>query len=92
MVLPVKTNLRFMLKYVGRPLALMFAFDVAVSLVYVYGGWTRIAMPNVPLTIFGGVIGVIVGFRNNSSYQRWWDGRTLWGQLVNQSRPWPARC
>lgn len=86
MVLPVKTNLRFMLKYVGRPLALMFAFDVAVALVYVYGGWTRIAMPNVPLTIFGGVIGVIVGFRNNSSYQRWWDGRTLWGQIVNHSR------
>jgi len=75
-----------MLKYVGRPLALMFAFDVAVALIYVYGGWTRIAMPNVPLTIFGGVIGVIVGFRNNSSYQRWWEGRTLWGQLVNYSR------
>jgi putative membrane protein len=86
MVLPVKTNLRFMLRYVGRPLALMFAFDVLVAVVYVYGGWTRIAMPNVPLTIFGGVIGVILGFRNASSYQRWWDARTLWGQLVNHSR------
>jgi ion channel-forming bestrophin family protein len=86
MVLPVKTNLRSMLHYVGRPLALMFAFDVAVAVVYVYGGWTRIAMPNVPLTIFGGVIGVILGFRNTSSYQRWWEARKLWGQIVNQSR------
>jgi putative membrane protein len=86
MVLPVKTNLRFMLRYVGRPLALMFAFDVLVAVVYVYGGWTRIAMPNVPLTIFGGVIGVILGFRNASSYQRWWEARTLWGQIVNHSR------
>lgn len=86
MVLPVKTNLRFMLKYVGRPLALMFAFDVVVAVVYVYGHWTGIAMPSVPLTIFGGVIGVILGFRNASSYQRWWDARTLWGLIVNHSR------
>lgn len=86
MVLPVKTNLRFLLRYVGRPLALMFAFDVAVAVVYVYGHWTGIAMPSVPLTIFGGVIGIILGFRNASSYQRWWEARTLWGQIVNNSR------
>jgi putative membrane protein len=86
MILPVKTNLRTMLKYVGWPLALMFAFDVLVAVVYVYGGWTGIAMPSVPLTIFGGVIGVILGFRNASSYQRWCDARTLWGQIVNHSR------
>jgi putative membrane protein len=101
MVLPVRTNLRTMLKYVGRPLALMFAFDVLVAVVYVYGGWTGIAMPSVPLTIFGGVIGVILGFRNASSYQRWWEARTLWGHIVNHSRtlarqalsfPAPVEC
>ncbi|MEP6535888.1 MAG: bestrophin family ion channel [Bryobacteraceae bacterium] len=28
----------------------------------------------------------MVAFRNNSAYSRWWEGRTLWGQIVNSSR------
>jgi putative membrane protein len=49
-------------------------------------GWTWVALSHVPLSIFGGAIGVIVGFRNNSSYQRWWEARTVWGSIVNYSR------
>jgi putative membrane protein len=29
-----------------------------------------------------------VAFRNQSSYARWWEARTLWGALVNNSRSW----
>ena len=25
-------------------------------------------------------------FRTNSAYQRWWEGRQLWGRLINVSR------
>jgi putative membrane protein len=32
------------------------------------------------------VIGLIVAFRINSAYDRWWEGRKLWGQLVNEIR------
>src|SRR5437773_7468807 len=39
---------------------------------------------------FHGVLGLILGtllvFRTNTSYDRWWEGRKLWGQLVNDSR------
>jgi len=31
-------------------------------------------------------IGLIFAFRVNSSYDRWWEGRKLWGQLVNELR------
>lgn len=31
-------------------------------------------------------IGLIFAFRVNSSYDRWWEGRKLWGQLVNEMR------
>jgi putative membrane protein len=75
-----------MLRYVARPLLLLLIFDMIVAAAYVFGGWTFIAMPHIPLTIFGGVIGVIVGFRNSSSYQRWWEARKLWGAIVNNSR------
>lgn len=34
----------------------------------------------------GIVLGVLLVFRTNSAYERWWEGRKLWGQLVNDSR------
>jgi putative membrane protein len=73
-------------RYIGRPLAILFAFDVAIAAAYVFGGWTWLALPDIPLSIFGGVIGVIAGFRNASAYARWWEARTIWGAIVNSSR------
>jgi putative membrane protein len=32
------------------------------------------------------VLGLLLVFRTNSAYDRWWEGRKLWGQLVNDSR------
>jgi ion channel-forming bestrophin family protein len=32
------------------------------------------------------VLGLLLVFRTNSAYDRWWEGRKLWGQLVNNSR------
>lgn len=32
------------------------------------------------------ILGILVGFRNKEAYDRWWEGRKLWGQLVNDSR------
>ncbi len=42
--------------------------------------------PEIPLSIFGGVIGVLAGFRNTSAYARWWEARIIWGSIVNNSR------
>lgn len=36
--------------------------------------------------IFSFVISILVAFRVNASYARWWEGRTYWGSLVNNSR------
>jgi putative membrane protein len=72
--------------YIGRPLAFLLALDIAISVAYVFGKWTWLALPDVPLSIFGGVIGVIAGFRNSSAYARWWEARIIWGTVVNSSR------
>lgn len=32
------------------------------------------------------VIGMLLVFRTNTAYDRWWEGRKLWGSLVNNSR------
>lgn len=37
-------------------------------------------------SVLGLVFGALLVFRTNSAYARWWEGRTLWGSLVNNSR------
>ncbi len=38
------------------------------------------------LSAVGIILGLLLVFRTNSAYERWWEGRKLWGQLVNDSR------
>jgi putative membrane protein len=42
--------------------------------------------PAVPVAVVGGAIGIFASFRTNSAYQRWWEGRQLWGRMINTSR------
>jgi len=37
-------------------------------------------------SLLGFVIGLLLVFRTNSAYDRWWEGRQQWGSLVNHSR------
>jgi putative membrane protein len=36
--------------------------------------------------LLGVVLGLVLVFRTNTAYDRWWEGRKLWGSLVNFSR------
>ncbi|SFU17579.1 bestrophin family protein [Sedimentitalea nanhaiensis] len=36
--------------------------------------------------VFGIALSLFLGFRNNAAYDRWWEGRKLWGQLITDSR------
>jgi putative membrane protein len=74
--------------YVGTPLLLLVVYDLAVVVAYKVLHWDWVALPHIPLSLFGSAIGIIVAFRNQSSYARWWEARTLWGALVNNSRSW----
>lgn len=37
------------------------------------------------------VLGLLLVFRTNAAYSRWWEARTLWGALVNASRNLAAK-
>jgi putative membrane protein len=39
-----------------------------------------------PLTLLGLTLAIFLGFRNTVAYQRWWEGRTLWGELAIATR------
>lgn len=86
MIVPDGRLLSRMLIYIGRPLLVLVLYDLAVVVAYQIMHWNWMAMPHIPLALFGSAIGIILAFRNQSSYARWWEARTLWGAVVNTSR------
>lgn len=43
-------------------------------------------LSTVPFSLIGIALAVFLGFRNSASYDRYWEGRKLWGQLLNETR------
>jgi putative membrane protein len=39
-----------------------------------------------PLTLIGIALSVFLSFRNSACYDRWWEGRKLWGQIIQSAR------
>ncbi len=47
-----------------------------------------VLMESSSLTTLGIAVSVFVAFRNTQAINRWWESRTLWGAIVNNSRSW----
>jgi len=47
-----------------------------------------VLMDGSSLTTLGIAVSVFVAFRNTQAINRWWESRTLWGAIVNNSRSW----
>ncbi len=45
-----------------------------------------IALPFSIAGILGSALAIFIAFRNQSSYGRWWEARTIWGGIINSSR------
>lgn len=39
-----------------------------------------------PFTLIGIALSIFMSFRNNACYDRWWEARKLWGQLIIETR------
>lgn len=46
----------------------------------------RIRFQSSLFSLLGIVLSILLVFRTNTAYDRWWEGRKLWGALVNNSR------
>lgn len=65
-------------------------YDLAMAVLY---GPLRMHWLDVPwqlVSIVGVAVSFYVGFKNNASYNRFSEARSLWGGIVNRSRSWSA--
>lgn len=64
----------------------VMALSMVAWLLTHYRVYSVTSVPAAGFTIFGVVISIFLGFRNNACYERWWEGRKLWGALVANTR------
>ncbi len=62
------------------------AFSVVVTWIEMKAGYDAFTLTIAPFTLIGLAISVFLGFRTNVAYDRYWEGRKLWGALVNVCR------
>ena len=80
---------RFVLKTMMPALLGMAIFTTAVCVVIldVFGFDHRHFQNTTALhSLLGIVLGLFLVFRTNSAYDRWWEGRKMWGSMVNSTR------
>ncbi|KAF8607338.1 UPF0187-domain-containing protein [Ceratobasidium sp. AG-I] len=92
-VSPVPTN-RFSAWTFGRgtviwriwPAVLLHTCVAAAVVLISFKTEYNLAIPNVLVTVTGVVIGFVISYRASSGYDRYWQGRTMWSDLIKNAR------
>ena len=86
MLLDNKLPIRFLLGKVKTELIILVLYVILIEILDEYFKIQGLFIPgNIP-AILGTAISLILGFRINQSYDRWWEARKIWGAIVNDSR------
>jgi putative membrane protein len=62
------------------------AFAAALTTISWFHLWEPHDLTVMPVTLLGIVLSILLGFRNNACYDRWWEARKQWGAMVNEVR------
>lgn len=73
--------LKKVLPQIGLPVACAFILTLTAQTT----GW-RPGLSAQPFSLLGIALAIFLGFRNNASYERWWEARKSWGALLNDCR------
>eukprot|EP00440_Ansanella_granifera_P050028 gb/GFBE01054221.1/.p1 GENE.gb/GFBE01054221.1/~~gb/GFBE01054221.1/.p1 ORF type:complete len:403 (+),score=63.12 gb/GFBE01054221.1/:1-1209(+) len=64
--------------------ATFFGFPAAVA--SAFPGHDAPAISALPFSVTVAVLSLLLVFRTNQSYDRWWEARKIWGSIVNKTR------
>lgn len=75
-------------------IALGLNLAIAVFVVITHGNLLheKITLTPIPFTLIGLALAIFLGFRNSVAYDRFWEGRRLWGDLIYRSRSLARQC
>lgn len=61
-------------------------YTLVINILYYQYGLKDISIPLAVPMVLGTVLSLLLAFRSNQAYDRWWEARTIWGAIVNDSR------
>lgn len=71
---------------IAAPLLATIGIAVAVTLAHGRMFDTKITLTPIPFSLIGLALAIFLGFRNSASYDRWWEARKLWGEVLIRTR------
>jgi ion channel-forming bestrophin family protein len=86
MIVRKTLDIRIIIAIAWRRMSMLAGISTVVCVSYYYYGNQAVAIDSLPASIMGVALSILIGFRVNSAYERWWEARKIWGALVNDSR------
>ncbi|RAJ75680.1 putative membrane protein [Chitinophaga dinghuensis] len=88
MLIRSRFSLMQIFSYTWKVDLMLLALCTATYFLDKYWLQSHINIPTAISAVLGTAIAFFIGFNNNQAYDRWWEARTIWGGLVNDSRSW----
>jgi len=86
MLLNKKIPMKYVLGKIRVELVLVIAYTVLFEVIHHFYHAISINIPIAVPTIIGTIISLLLAFKSNQAYDRWWEARIVWGGIVNDSR------
>ncbi|MEQ8906600.1 bestrophin family ion channel [Ekhidna sp.] len=92
MLLNKRISILDFIKTIKVDIVLISSYAVVVGIFDQYGFLDKISVPIGVTAVFGTAVALLLGFRTNQAYERWWEARIIWGAIVNDSRTLVRQC
>lgn len=77
---------------ISKVLAINIVLATAITLTHGTLFHFKVTLSPIPFTLIGLPLAIFLGFRNTAAYDRYWEARKLWGELVLRSRNLARQC
>jgi len=86
MLLKKRIPMRYVLGKIKVELGLVMAYTILFEIFHHYFINISVDIPIAVPTMVGTIISLLLAFKSNQAYDRWWEARIIWGSIVNESR------
>ncbi len=86
MLLNRKISILYFVNNIKWQILFVITFALAVGFLHLRPEFKGVDIPLNILTLLGTIVTILLAFRTSQSYERWWEARTIWGAIVNDSR------
>jgi len=86
MLLKKRIPMKYVLGKIKVEIVLVLAYTILFEVFHHYFINLPVDIPIAIPTMIGTIISLLLAFKSNQAYDRWWEARIVWGAIVNDSR------